>query len=92
MVRIVAIPKSFHSECDCQPSGAPPEAIPSAIPHLLYAGALSRARAGMPEGLPSTELDPTEESAGDSEAYDGGPCRDRTYDQDIKSLLLYQLS
>jgi hypothetical protein len=23
---------------------------------------------------------------------DGGPCRDRTYDQEIKSLLLYQLS
>ena len=22
----------------------------------------------------------------------GGPCRDRTYDQEIKSLLLYQLS
>jgi hypothetical protein len=23
---------------------------------------------------------------------DGGPCRSRTYDQEIKSLLLYQLS
>jgi hypothetical protein len=41
---------------------------------------------------PTTELDPTEESARNSEGYDGGPCRDRTYDQEIKSLLLYQLS
>jgi hypothetical protein len=24
--------------------------------------------------------------------FNGGPCRDRTYDQEIKSLLLYQLS
>src|SRR5580658_3070533 len=24
--------------------------------------------------------------------WNGGPCRDRTYDQEIKSLLLYQLS
>ena len=24
--------------------------------------------------------------------YNGGPCRNRTYDQKIKSLLLYQLS
>lgn len=25
--------------------------------------------------------DPTEESAGNSESYHGGPCRDRTYDR-----------
>jgi hypothetical protein len=39
-----------------------------------------------------TVLGDSEESAGNSETYDGGPCRDRTYDQEIKSLLLYQLS
>jgi len=33
-----------------------------------------------------------EESAEDSKGCDGGPCRSRTYDQEIKSLLLYQLS
>jgi hypothetical protein len=27
-----------------------------------------------------------------SEGLSGGPCRSRTYDQEIKSLLLYQLS
>ena len=31
-----------------------------------------------------TELDLTEESAGNSASYNGGPCRDRTYDQEIK--------
>ena len=40
----------------------------------------------------TTVLGGSEESAGNSEGYDGGPCRDRTYDQEIKSLLLYQLS
>jgi len=40
----------------------------------------------------TTVLGDSEESAGNSEGYDGGPCRDRTYDQEIKSLLLYQLS
>ena len=34
---------------------------------------------------PTTEGDLTEESAENSESYDGGPCRDRTYDQEIKS-------
>jgi integrase len=34
----------------------------------------------------------SEESPEDSEAWIGGPCRSRTYDQEIKSLLLYQLS
>jgi len=33
-----------------------------------------------------------EESAEKSGSLDGGPCRSRTYDQEIKSLLLYQLS
>jgi len=40
----------------------------------------------------TTVLGDSEESAGNSESYNGGPCRDRTYDQEIKSLLLYQLS
>jgi hypothetical protein len=31
------------------------------------------------------ELDVPEESAENSEGYDRGPCRDRTYDQEIKS-------
>ena len=39
----------------------------------------------------TTELDSIEESAGNSDGYNGGPCRDRTYDQEIKSLLIYQL-
>jgi integrase len=34
----------------------------------------------------------TEESPQDSDTCIGGPCRSRTYDQEIKSLLLYQLS
>jgi hypothetical protein len=33
-----------------------------------------------------------EESIEDSKTWIGGPCRSRTYDQEIKSLLLYQLS
>ena len=44
-----------------------------------------------PKGSTSV-LGDSEECAGNSESYDGGPCRDRTYDQEIKSLLLYQLS
>ena len=39
-----------------------------------------------------TVLGASEESTENSESYNGGPCRDRTYDQEIKSLLLYQLS
>jgi hypothetical protein len=31
-------------------------------------------------------------TAGNLRLWIGGPCRDRTYDQEIKSLLLYQLS
>ena len=33
---------------------------------------------------PTTEEELTKESAGNSEGYNGGPCRDRTYDQEIK--------
>ena len=36
----------------------------------------------------------SEQRTAEAEVFDwnGGPCRDRTYDQEIKSLLLYQLS
>ena len=33
---------------------------------------------------PATGLGVSEESSEDSESYNGGPCRDRTYDQEIK--------
>jgi len=33
-----------------------------------------------------------EKSPENSGVWNGGPCRSRTYDQEIKSLLLYQLS
>src|SRR5262249_9212872 len=33
-----------------------------------------------------------DEDGGVGGEVSGGPCRDRTYDQEIKSLLLYQLS
>jgi integrase len=43
-----------------------------------------------PKG-PATVLGDSEESAGNSESYNGGPCRDRTYDQEIKSRAVAQL-
>jgi hypothetical protein len=45
---------------------------------------------GSPGGSPDNC--PDESSFPRAGAEFGGPCRDRTYDQEIKSLLLYQLS
>ena len=63
------------------------EGIGERVAATLFSGDGSNLVAATPSEGPDSG--PTE-----AEVFDlnGGPCRDRTYDQEIKSLLLYQLS
>jgi hypothetical protein len=63
------------------------EGIGERIAATLFSGDGSKVVAATPNE--TTDGGPTEAQVID---LNGGPCRDRTYDKEIKSLLLYQLS
>jgi hypothetical protein len=63
------------------------DGIGERIAVTLFSGDGSKVLAN--EGPDSSDSELHEAQAID---MNGGPCRDRTYDQEIKSLLLYQLS
>ena len=63
------------------------DGIGERVAATLFCGDGSKVVAAAPSEGPNSP--PTEAEVID---LNGGPCRDRTYDQEIKSLLLYQLS
>jgi len=63
------------------------EGIGERVAATLFSGDGSKLVAVTPAG--ALAGDPPEAQVID---LNGGPCRDRTYDKEIKSLLLYQLS